>query len=659
MRNIILTVTVVATSFVSAEFVRAQSAPADVATALQDGLARLNSEIAALRKSDAKQRDIADVEVFAKGVEWCLRHDEFYANNKKPDVRSAWIKYCETAIETGLQRAVDLTTGQRPWTGEVGSSIRGYVSRVDGSTQPYALSLPAGFNKAKSGFRFPLHVKLHGRGGTRNEVRFFNEHQGKKPQDGQDWIQLDVFGRTDNAYRWSGETDVFEAMADVGRRYRIDSKRITLWGFSMGGAGAWHLGVHHPSEWSSVGPGAGFVDFYKYQKQTEILPAHQHRGLHIYDSVDYALNMFNVPFCTYGGELDAQLVASTKMIDRGKERGVDAKLIVGPGMGHKFHPDSYKEFMAFHTNRSKAGRPRYPGRKQIRFVTWTLKYNQCEWLTIVEMIQPYEETLAEGGVDDDGVLRLTTKNIAVLKIARDVANRIEIDGANLPLRSAADDLLPDVYFERVGDDWEQLGYEDSVSVADNPAVHKRHNLQGPIDDAFMESFVCVRGSGQPWSSETQARADATLQLFEKEFDKWLRGRVPVIKDDQLTDEHIANSNLILFGDPGSNAVMARVLDRLPVRWTKDGFEVNGQAYDSKTHTLSMIYPNPLNRRRYVVINSGHTMHEKDFRASNSWLFPKLGDIAVQKFPDGVNDPTKATTVWAEMFDSNWKLPVRK
>jgi dienelactone hydrolase len=659
MRNIILTVTVVATSFVSAEFVRAQSAPADVATALQDGLARLNSEIAALRKSDAKQRDIADVEVFAKGVEWCLRHDEFYANNKKPDVRSAWIKYCETAIETGLQRAVDLTTGQRPWTGEVGSSIRGYVSRVDGSTQPYALSLPAGFNKAKSGFRFPLHVKLHGRGGTRNEVRFFNEHQGKKPQDGQDWIQLDVFGRTDNAYRWSGETDVFEAMADVGRRYRIDSKRITLWGFSMGGAGAWHLGVHHPSEWSSVGPGAGFVDFYKYQKQTEILPAHQHRGLHIYDSVDYALNMFNVPFCTYGGELDAQLVASTKMIDRGKERGVDAKLIVGPGMGHKFHPDSYKEFMAFHTNRSKAGRPRYPGRKQIRFVTWTLKYNQCEWLTIVEMIQPYEETLAEGGVDDDGVLRLTTKNIAVLKIARDVANRIEIDGANLPLRSAAEDLLPDVYFERVGDDWEQLEYDDSVSVGNNPGVNKRHNLQGPIDDAFMESFVCVRGSGQAWSSETQARSDATLQLFEKEFDKWLRGRVPVIKDDQLTDEHIANSNLILFGDPGSNAVMARVLDRLPVRWTKDGFEVNGQAYDSKKHTLSMIYPNPLNRRRYVVINSGHTMHEKDFRASNSWLFPKLGDIAVQKFPDGVNDPTKATTVWAEMFDSNWKLPVRK
>jgi dienelactone hydrolase len=661
MRNRILTIAALTTFLANAEFVYAQPAPADAASALQEGLAGLNDEIAALNDFGAKRREIADVEVFAKGVEWCLRHGEFYPsrNKKKPDTPSAWIGYCETAIATGMQRAAELKSGQQPWASDAGSTIRGYVSRVDGSTQPYALSLPAGMSDAGPGYRFPLHVKLHGRGGTRNEVRFFNEHQNKKPQDGQNWIQLDVFGRTDNAYRWSGETDVFEAMADVGRRFRIDNKRITLWGFSMGGAGAWHLGVHHPSKWSSVGPGAGFVDFYKYQKQTELRPSHQHRGLHIYDSIDYAMNMFNVPFCTYGGELDAQLVASTKMIERGKELGVDATLLIGPGMGHKFHPDSYKEFMAFHTAQSKAGRPRFPGRKQIRFVTRTLKYNQCEWLTIEEMIKPYEETLAEGGLDDDGVLRLTTKNIAALKIARDIADNVELDGTRLELRSAADGLLPDVYFERSGDSWSLLGYDDSVAFARNPGLHKRRDLQGPIDDAFMESFVCVRGTGDAWSTETQTRADSALKLFETEFDKWLRGQVPVITDDKLTDEHIANSNLILFGDPGSNAVMAKVIEKLPVRWTKNGFEVNGQSYDSKSHQLSMIYPNPLNPRRYVVINSGHTMHEKDFRASNSWLFPKLGDIAVQKFENGGSDPIKATTVLAEMFDSNWMLPVKQ
>lgn len=221
-----------------ADLVAAQAPPVDAAKELREGLSRLNAEIASLKASQAKPRDIADVEVFAKGVDWCLRHDEFYSNKKKSDAPSAWVKYCETAIATGMKRAEELKGGQSSWSEKVGSTIRGYVSSVDGSIQPYALSLPAQFGDTKSGVRFPLHVKLHGRGGTRNEVRFFNEHQDRKPQDGQDWIQLDVFGRTDNAYRWSGETDVFEAIADVSRRYRIDSKRITLWGFSMGGAGA-------------------------------------------------------------------------------------------------------------------------------------------------------------------------------------------------------------------------------------------------------------------------------------------------------------------------------------------------------------------------------------------------------------------------------------
>ncbi|MDA0282408.1 MAG: prolyl oligopeptidase family serine peptidase [Planctomycetota bacterium] len=658
MRTLPRMIPILLTALCLNQFSFAQSAPDDDAETLQTELVQLRRAIAAVDPVVRDKRLIADVEVFAKGVEWCLRHNEFYAGRKNSDAQSAWIGYCRNAIEIGNERLAELKAGSHPWTVSLGSTIRGYVSRVDGSIQPYAVSLPTAMNDAKSGQRFPLHVKLHGRGGTRNEVRFFNEHQNKPPQDDQDWIQLDVFGRTDNAYRWSGETDVFEAIADVNRRYRIDSHRITLWGFSMGGAGAWHLGLHHPSKWSSVGPGAGFVDFYQYQKQTEQRPPHQHLALGIYDSIDCALNMFNVPFCTYGGELDAQLVASTAMIDRGKELGVDAKLIVGPGVGHKFHPDSYKEFMAFHIAQSDLGRPRYPGRRNIRFVTRTLKYNRCEWLTIEEMIKPYKETLAEGGVGDDGVLRLKTKNIAALKIARDIAETIEIDGRQMALRTAADGLLPDVYYELSGDGWTQLEYDESVAFETNSELHKRHDLQGPIDDAFMESFVCVRGTGKPWSQETKDWSDWTLQRFAGEFDKWLRGRVHVVDDTAVTDDLIESSNLILFGDPGSNAVLAKVIDRLPVRWTGDAFEVNGLSFDPDTHGLSMIYPNPLNPRRYVVVNSGHTMHRKDFENSNSWLFPRLGDVAVQKF-ERQDSGYVETTVWAELFDSNWRLPVEK
>src|SRR4029079_12060912 len=103
----------------------------------------------------------------------------------------------------------------------------------------------------------------HGRDDSLSEIKFIKQHEGKPAEPGADWIQLDVYGRCCNAYRWAGETDVFEALKDVQQRYRIDEQRIVLHGFSMGGAGAWHLGLHHPSRWCSVGPGAGFIDFYQ------------------------------------------------------------------------------------------------------------------------------------------------------------------------------------------------------------------------------------------------------------------------------------------------------------------------------------------------------------------------------------------------------------
>ena len=379
--------------------------------------------------------------------------------------------------------------------------------------------------------------------------------------------------------------------------------------------------------------------------------------LRIYDSIDYALNLFNVPVCTYGGEKDPQLAASTEMAAAAKKLGVPVKLLIGPETGHKFHPDSFREFMAFHREHSEKGRRPYPGAREVRFITYTLKYNRCEWLTIEETLRMYEPAVVQAAVDArTGRLKLATKNVAVLQIARDIAEQVEIDGSVLPLASAAGGLLPGVFFERGAKEWDVLDYETSRSFSDNTDLRKRHNLQGPIDDAFMEPFVCVRGTGEPWSHEHADWAAWTLERFSREFDKYLRGRVPVMDDTDVTDETISDKNLILFGDPGSNAILARVLDRLPVRWDKDALVVGEDTYKPATHGLSMIYPNPLNPRRYVVINSGHTFHEKDFKASNSWLFPRLGDLAVQKYQRRDVGGYDETVVRAEIFDDNWQLP---
>jgi hypothetical protein len=226
----------------------------------------------------------------------------------------------------------------------------------------------------------------------------------------------------------------------------------------------------------------------------------------------------------------------------------------------------------------------------------------------------------------------------------------------LPLMAAADGRLPTVFFTRFGSHWSALDYDASFNFTKNADTRKRHNLQGPIDDAFMLPFVCVRGTGTPWNAEQAAWANWTLDRCAAEFDKWMRGRPPIVNDTDVSHDMLLAKNLILFGDPGSNSVLAKIVERLPVRWTKTTIGVFGEDYDPATHGVSFIYPNPLSPRRYVVVNSGHTFHAADFEKSNAWLFPRLGDIAVQKFEQLDKEGYKETVERADLFDGSWKLP---
>jgi len=622
---------------------------------------RLSASLNTLREEQELQtRDgqalLADVAVFEKAASWMLRFEEF----PKKD----YIDQLHKVVEKGNARAEKLQNGTADWPLQPGITVRGYVSAVDGSVQPYAITLPDGVNP-KEARRWPLHVVLHGRADQMNEVNFIHRMDGKplsrkEDQPQQTWIQLDVYGRGNNAYRWAGETDVFEAMADVKQRFRIDEDRITLHGFSMGGAGAWHLGMHYPSMWSSVGPGAGFVDYYRYQKRDpdkpeQRLPEPQHTTLGIYDSIDYALNAFNVPVCTYGGENDPQLLAGANMTEAAKLLNVPIRLIVGPKMGHAFDPESQKQFMAFHLENSAKGKPRFGERKQIRFTTRSLRYNTCDWVTIEEVETVYAPSVVEAKVNEAGDVEITTTNVRALRLIRDVGTDAIIDGTVLECRAAADGLLPDVDFVKTDTEWQVLGYEDSRGFSSNPEHHKRHGLQGPIDDAFMNSFVCVRGTGKPWNENAQQWAAWTLDRFSREFAQWMRGDIRIVDDSAVDDELLAANHLILFGDPGSNVVLKKIAGDLPLEWTQERIRIGKQEWASADHGLSLIFPNPLNPSKYVVINSGNTFHDKEFRSTNANLFPRLGDIAVQKFATVESGGFDEQTVWADVFDANWQL----
>jgi len=174
-----------------------------------------------------------------------------------------------------------------------------------------------------------------------------------------------------------------------------------------------------------------------------------------------------------------------------------------------------------------------------------------------------------------------------------------------------------------------------------------HALQGPIDDAFMDGFLCVRPTGSPWHPVTEQWGRTTFDVFRQNFAKWLRGDVRVKDDRAVAVSDIADYNLILFGDPRSNSVIGQIVGKLPIRWTDTEIVVGTEKFSAADHVPMLIYPNPLNPKRYVVINSGHTFGDADFRGTNAWLYPRLGDYAVVT-ADG-------TVALSGFFDERWQL----
>lgn len=625
-----------------------------VPQALREDLQRLESELKALRSSLPSDR-FADVDQFRKAVEWALRFD---ANLSSKD-----ISQLETFVARGLERARLARDGQTRWAANKGKVIRGFVSQIDGSTQPYGVVIPEHYDGSRP---MRLDVVLHGSSKPvgMSEARFvarFDEGDvaGASRGSEADYIELHPLGRVENCYRWAGETDVFEAIEAACRNYRIDRDRIVLRGMSMGASGTWHLGLKHPDRFVALGPYCGYVDTHRFS-ETPIpnfikvgpLPTHQEMGLHMLDSVDYAANAGVVPAIAAIGDKDVFFQAHVIMGEAFAHEGLEMVNLISPGTGHVIDPVTHAEQMKRIAGYVEKGLDRDP--KELRFVTWTLKYARCHWLELLGLGKHYERAEFRASVSGGDAIEVTmVRNITRFALHRPVS-QIKITGqpVSLPEKKAGTALV----FSETNGRWQCDGPLEQVVP-----VGKRPGLQGPIDDAFAQPFLCVRGTGTPWNPGVQAWADASLRRFEYEWARYLRGALPVKDDAEVTEADVREKHLVLFGDPGSNSWIAKALPFLPVSWTAKEVRLGDVTRSATDHAPVLIAPNPLAAGRYVVINSGHTFHESEFAAFNYLLFPRLGDWAVLKVTGDARSwkpestPFPEEVVRAGYFDEAWLL----
>jgi len=590
---------------------------------LEAGLAALSRAIADLPAgAGPAAADIdADVEVFRRAADRALRPGGAAGG--------ADLGATRRVIDRGLERARALAGGRRPWASARGSVARGFVSALDGSAQPYAVVVPEGVQFGP-GRRAGLDVVLHDRDPGLSMVRFLDARDGRPdpgPPGPPGSITLHAFGRGDNGFRGAGEADVFEAVAAVRRAYPVDDRRVTLRGLGAGGGeGAWRLGLRHPSFWAAVRAGSDLPG--------TVGPSCE------------PLNAWNVPIACEPARPDAEptaIDAAFKALGLGLRHDGPVRLGVGFPFLELADPAGAPALEEFLNRHAAAGVDRRPVR--VRFAATTTRYGRAAWLSVERLRTHGRRAEVDAEVQGQRVVVRKAENVAVLAVDRHAGATLEVDGAEFPLESAADGRLPAVYFRRGEDGWRVLDYGESRAVEENADLGKRRGLQGPIDDAFTGSFLCVRPTGTPWSPAVARSTGARLEGFLADWSARSHGEARVKLDTEVTPDDLADHHLILFGDPGSNRWIARALDGLPLRWSRAGLSLGGRTYSAADHAPLLIAPNPLNPRRYLVLNSGPTLAgapEGDPPA------PRLGDYAVIQ-TDGRHDTVRA----AGEFDEGW------
>lgn len=656
--------------------------------AIQAKLVEFRAAIKALKEAKASDDLVVDAEAYGWVIENVVRVPDGFIND-------AAIGKCISVLNDGLRRAAEIKAGTAAWPRLKGRVNRAYRSAVDGTAQPYHLSIPASYDPAKP---TPLYVYLHGRshdtpdlgltwvgGNDGNAAAATQGELGARPAagaagngranggGGPNYIRVEAFGRGNNSFRWSGETDVLEVIASVSKRYNIDPNRIILAGFSMGGAGSWQIGLHNSDMFCGLEIDAGvignrlnLVDAAAAPagaRNSPPRPAGEPEGVRLTSAqraanvtygilIDHALNVYNTPLVGYAGANDAQLASSTSIrqqlgregytIERTSQyvftgKDINALFLANPGQGHSHATGEtariINEFTAANIARGRV----VPD--HIRFITYTTRYNRDYWVTVDGL----EQHFARASIDAErdaakASYTIKTSNVARLLLTDAAkARKISIDGDALTVNPAASLLLV-----RKGDHWQ------TANPAARTGLRKQHDLQGPINDAFFDAFLCVAPTGRPNNAVADAHGKQELDRFAKMFARDYCGEARTKDDTAVTADDIANNNLVLFGDPGSNKLLARIVGKLPVKWTKDSIVVGGKTYSAADHVPVLIYPNPLNPRHYVVINSGLPAQSRGSAG--------LGDYAVLKVTQQADGHVATETAAEGVFDESWKIP---
>ena len=490
-------------------------------------------------------------------------------------------------------------------------------------------------------------------------------------------LRLPPFGR--GGLRWTpfGERDGLQVIRHVMAEHPVDADRVHLLGATQGfrgsgyGAkklqyGTLNLAYHHPDLFAAVAIGAKDIhkdayrgawlgDWHQYQLQFAF-------PLRLREMpILWADNLLNTPTWVVvpgDGRKEIQLYHAMD-----KCNPVELKVLFAPGVKGTPLPDEVKKeqiawLLTHRINRMP---------KRVVIATNTLKHSRNRWVRIDRLTRVNRFSRLEARLTTDGRLKVRGANfegftLTDLDKLAPGRRTIDVDIEHQVVRAKP---AREVSFRRAGGKWE-------IGRAAVPPIAKTETMTDTVIDAFRESYILVAGSGD--EAKLRQLARDTINAIQNgglasPID--LSG-IPVKLDKDVTPEDMKRANLILFGDERTNAIIAKINGRLPIRLDNGKIISGERTFSYPDQALMMVYPNPLAPSRKVVIVTG-AIH-KGYLLTDKTLakapfpknlpahgFPMLGDwIVFRENGKGVAKKGRRlegldnAVVEGGFFDETWK-----
>ena len=541
------------------------------------------------------------------------------------EVAGRIVKHYPTQAQSFRARAASwlkqARAGQDPLQAARGQIVmRGYTSAISQIRQGYAIYLPKDYDPQRA---YPLMLVLHG--GSANGNLFLGVVLGNNmnwkeydqhlwddfsPRYFPDWIVVapDGFGQV--MWRFMGEQDVFDVLADVQKHYNVDADRVVLAGLSNGGVGAYSLGMRHASRFSAVIAIAGAPSWLKYAGGS--IDPLQAEALHPLSAMSLAENAINTDFRYFHGHTDPGPMRPAYVEAFGKHIAT-----LGVPYKEKWFDTGHDLLYlvvrqgALFKDLANVRRNTHP--REIRLITGDYRAAQQHWLRVTR-IERVPQLARVRAVAEGSEIQLETQRANALELAWKDAPlaagdqlRVRVDGQLVydAARSGAGERLQLV---RAAGTW-RVG-----APATGPGLQKQPGSAGPITDAYSRGLLHVYGTGDP---ALTAQLKKSAELGAKGWTLWLwRLEQRVLADTDVTEAQLRDSDLVLYGTPGTNSVLTKIEKQLPIQIDKDAVVMGEQRWSGKGVGTKFIYPSPWNAQRYVLVqaapsvegvNGGHNL----------------------------------------------------